>query len=387
MKNVKWLLLLLLACMPLRCIRAQALSEISLPPTGDNEHSEVSQWIGLVKISIDYHAPNVHGGGGADRTGHIWGELIPYGFFDDGHGPSRATPWRVGANESTTITFSHDVKIDGHDLKAGTYALFLALAKSGPSTWIFSSNSTGWGSYQYDPKNDVLRVPATLQDAPYTEFMTFLFDERRPSSAVMYLQWENKRVPLKIEVPNINDLYVAQIRRDLQSWPGFNYQNWQKAAAFCAAHKINLEEALVWSDKSISEPFRGVWTGGREDFSTLHTKASILELLGRQSEADALNAKALTFNNTPVIYLYLYASGLLDKGRSAEALEIFKLNQKYHPEEQFWTHLGLARGYTATGDKPNAIQNWEAALRNVPLSEQRDVPSFEASLEKLKSGG
>ena len=386
MKNVKWLLLFVLACTLLPSARGQVLTEISIPPNGDNERSEVSQWIGLVKISIDYHAPNVHGGGGADRTGHIWGGLIPYGFFDDGHGPSHATPWRVGANENTTITFSHDVRIDGHDLKAGTYALFLALDKTGPWTWIFSNHSTGWGSYQYDPKNDALRVPATPQTAPYTEFMTFLFDERRPNSATAVLQWESKRISFKMDVPNVNDLYVEQIRKELQGWPGFNYQNWQKAAAFCAARKINLEEALVWADKAIHEPFRGVWSGGREDFSTLRTKAAILEALGRQSEADTVTAKALTFTDTPVIYLYVYGSGLLAKGQNDKALQIFKLNQQYHPDEKFWTRRGLAQGYAAVGDKTQAIENWEVALRNVPLSEQSDVPSFENALNKLKSG-
>src|SRR5690348_17632192 len=103
----------------------QVLSELSMPPNGDNQRAEISQWIGLVKISIEYHSPNVHGGGGADRSGHIWGELVGYGFFDEGFGPSHATPWRAGANESTTISVSHDVKVEGKELKAGTYALFL----------------------------------------------------------------------------------------------------------------------------------------------------------------------------------------------------------------------------------------------------------------------
>lgn len=56
--------------------------------------------------------------------------------------------------------------------------------------------------------------------------MTFGFDERRPASAVAYLQWEKKRIPFKIEVPNITQLYVDQMREDLRTWPGFNYQNW-----------------------------------------------------------------------------------------------------------------------------------------------------------------
>jgi hypothetical protein len=145
---------------------AQTLAELTQPPNGDNQRAEVSQWIGLVKITIAYHSPRVHGrGANADRTGRIWGGLLPYGLFDEGFGPSKATPWRAGANESTTVTFSHDVKIEGQDLAAGTYALFLELRESGPWFWIFSRNSSGWGSYQYDPRDEALRVAITAQDA------------------------------------------------------------------------------------------------------------------------------------------------------------------------------------------------------------------------------
>src|SRR5437660_8812277 len=119
MKNCKWLLWLMLACVPFRAAQAQVHSELAIPPNGDNERAEISQWIGLVKVTIDYHSPNVHGGGGADRTGHIWGELVSYGFTDQGFGPSHSAPWRVGANETTTLTVSLDVKIEGTDLKAG----------------------------------------------------------------------------------------------------------------------------------------------------------------------------------------------------------------------------------------------------------------------------
>ncbi len=228
-----------------RGARAQIASEIAIPPNGNNQRAEVTQWIGLVKITIAYHSPRVHFQSSVDRTGHIWGELVQYGFFDDGFGPSKASPWRAGANENTTITFSHDVKIDGRDLKAGTYALFLEVEKAAPWTWIFSTHAIGWGSYQYDTKNDALRVPVTPVDGPFTEFLTYGFDERLPNSATAFLQWENKRIPLKIDVPNINELYIAQIRNDLQAWPGFNYLNWQNAARFAVSNKIHLDEALL----------------------------------------------------------------------------------------------------------------------------------------------
>src|SRR4051794_27906711 len=223
---------------------AQEATDLAQPPNGDNQRAEVSQWIGLVKVSIAYHSPRVHFQG-AERTGHIWGELIPFGFFDDGYGPSKAQPWRSGANERTRISFSHEVKIDGKNVPAGTYGLFLALAKDGPWTWVLSKNADGWGAYQYDEKEDLLRVAVQPQEAPFTEFLIYGFDERVPSSATAFLQWEKKRVPLKIEVPNVNELYAAELRKQLQGWAGFNYRSWQQAAQFCADNKVNLQEALV----------------------------------------------------------------------------------------------------------------------------------------------
>lgn len=363
------------------CSWSQELAELAQPPDGNNQKAEVSQWIGPVKISIAYHSPRVHFRG-AERTDHIWGELIPYGFFDDGFGPTKAQPWRAGANETTAITFSHDVKVGGKDLKAGTYGLFLAVAQTGEWTWVFSSNR-GWGAYQYDPKNDVLRVPATPEVAPFTEFLTYGFDNRLPDSATAFLQWEKKRIPFKIEVPNVNEIYVGLIRDQLQSWAGFDYRSWQSAAQFCADNKVNLEEALVWADKAIKEPFRGAALG-HEDFSTLQTKAAVLSAMGRESEADVVMEKAMRLPGTDAPLIHQAGMRLLRAGRKEKAMEVFKYNATQHPNDKFYPYVGLARGYTALGDKANAIKNWEIALRNVPEEQKANLPVYEKALEELK---
>jgi hypothetical protein len=82
--------------------------------------------------------------------------------------------------------------------------------------------------------------------------------------------------------------------------------------------------------------------------------------------------------------VYAYGMGLLRDKKNAKAMEVFTLNQKQHPEEKYWTSLGLARGYTAVGDKKNAIANWEVVLKNVPANFSSRTPTFEAALKKLK---
>ncbi len=361
----------------------QELAELSQPPDGDNQKAEVSQWVGPVKVTIAYHSPRVHLHG-AERTGHIWGELIPYGFADDGNGSTQPHPWRAGANETTTITFSHDVKLQGKDLKAGSYGLFLLLDKTAPWQWIISRRAVGWGAYQYDPADELFRVPTGPQDAPFTEFLTYGFEDRLPDSAVAFVQWENQRVPFKIDVPGVNEVYLTQLRDQLRSWPGFNYQNWQLAAQFCADHKINLEEALTWADKAIKEPFRG-GGGGREDFSTLQTKAAVLGALGREPEADAIMDKAVRLPENDPFQVHQYAMRLLRAGRKDRAMEIFRLNAQQHPDEKFVTYVGLARGYTALGDKENAVKNWETALGNLPETQKVNRPVYEKALQELKA--
>jgi len=364
---------------------AQELSELSLPPNGMNQQAEVSQWIGLVKVTIAYHSPNVHGPAGRDRTGHIWGELVKYGLFDDGFGPAKAAPWRAGANETTTVSFSHDVKIGGRDVRAGTYGLFLEIQPSGPWTWILSTQ-TGWGAYQYDSKYDVVHVAATPEPAPYTEFLTYGFDDRRLDSAVAFLQWEKQHVALKIEVPNSLQLYVDQMRKDLLGWPGFNYQNWQNAAQFCADNHINLDEALVWADKAINEPFRNA-AQGRKDFYTLKTKAAVLHAMKRDADADRVMDEAIAMTDAPVMGIHQYGTALIAAGNKDKAMTIFRMNRERHPEEKFVTYVGLARGYTALGDTKNAIANWEIALKNIPDSQKTNLPVYEQALKALKEKG
>ena len=370
--------LLTLACS--LCLSLQLFAQLALPPSGGNQKSTVTQWIGPASVSITYNSPDVHGPNGEDRKGHIWGELVHYGFIDQGYGTSKAAPWRAGSNENTTITFSNDVKIEGQPLKAGTYGVFLDVEKEGPWTWIFSNNSTSWGSYFYNPKDDALRVKTTPVDAPYTEWLTYGFDDRQQTSATAYLQWENRRIPFKIEVPNVNDIYVNQLRGQLEgTTTGFNNQPWMAAAQFCAQNKVNLEEALRWADNAISGNFIG-----NEDFNSLQTKAQVLQAMGKDAEADAIMDKAIKQPTATVQSVHQYGRALLASGKNQKAMDVFKLNRQLHPNDMFTTYVGLARGFTAVGDKKSAIKNWELAIKNIPQDQKANAPAYEAELKKLK---
>lgn len=350
------------------------------PPSGNNQKAKVTQYIGPVEVSVTYSSPHVHTAQGVDRTGKIWGELVHYGFADQGFGVKSA-PWRAGANENTVITFSHNVKVEGKDLKAGTYGLFLATAKEGSWTWIFSNNSTSWGSFFYDQNEDVLRVDVTPMDAPFTEDLTYGFADRQANGATAFLQWENKRIPFKISVPNVNDVYVSMMRNQLRSNVGFDYRNFSTAANFCAQNKINLEEALAWANRAMDPTI-----GGREEFATLQAKSSVLTAIGKDAEADEAMQKAIRLPDATAIIVHQYGRSLLNAGKNEKAMEVFKYNALKNPTDKFTPNVGLARGYTALGDKKNAIKYWEEAIKNIPENQKPFIKTYQAELDKLKSG-
>jgi len=349
------------------------------PPSGNNQKAKVVQNIGPVEISIAYSSPHVHTATGTDRTGHIWGELVHYGFADQGFGVKSA-PWRAGANENTIIKFSHDVKIEGKDLKAGSYGLFLVTAKDGPWTWIFSTNTSSWGSFFYNQSEDALRVDVTPKDAPFTEYLTFGFDDRLPGSATAYLQWENKRIPFKIEVADVNNIYVSMMRDQLRSNVGFDYRNFSQAANFCATNKINLEEGLTWANKAM-DPL----IGGREEFNTLSAKSNVLLAMGKDAEADEAMQKAIKLPDATVQAVHQYGRTLLNAGKKEKAMEIFKYNAQKNPTDKFTPNVGLARGYTALGDNKNAIKYWEEAIKNIPENQKGNIKFYQGELDKLKA--
>lgn len=345
---------------------------VTLPPSGDNQKSSVSQHIGLVEVRIDYSSPDVHGPNGEDRAGKIWGGLVPWGMAPLGFGTAKESPWRAGANENTVFTVSHDVMVEGKKLAAGSYGLHMA-PQANEWTIIFSKNSTSWGSFFYDPAEDALRVTVKPEKSEYREWLTYDFIDRSPDHATVALEWENLRVPIKISVPDSTDLYITNLRQELRSVPGFGWQGWNQAANFLLQNNRNLEEALQWADAAISRPFVG-----QENFATLQTKALILTKMGKKSDADPLIAKLLATGDENQLNNLGY--GFLNTLKDADrAIEVFSKNVAAHPKS--WNvHDSLAEAYAAKGDKAKAREHYQHALSMAPENQKKRLEGILAGL-------
>jgi tetratricopeptide (TPR) repeat protein len=349
---------------------------ITLPPDGDNQRAEVVQQIGIVRAAVEYRSPDVHGPNGEDRRGKIWGGVVPWGMHDLGFN-NRKGPWRAGANENTVFSVSHAVTIDGQPLPAGRYGLHM-LAGEREWTVIFSKNASSWGSFTYDPAEDALRVTVKPEKAPYREWLTYDFTERRPDRATLALVWEELRVPFTIAVPDMAALYIDNMRLELRNNAGFRWQSWQVAAQYCLQQNRNLPEALTWAETAIALP--GI---GQANFATLSTKARILDKLGKTSEAEATMAAALDSPTASVFEIHQYGRQLLTQGKPAEALAVFEKNAKRFGDA--WpVHVGLARGYSAKGDYTTALKHAERALTQAP--DELNRKSLADAVTRLKQG-
>ena len=341
-----------------------------VPPGGGNKKASVSERIGITDVTLTYDRPGVKG-----REGKIWGQLVHYGFKNLGFGSAKESPWRAGANECTTITFNNDVKIEGQNLSAGKYGLFMAMQPT-EATIIFSKNSKAWGSYFYKPEEDALRV--IVKTAPFTELVERLkyeFMDQTDSSATIALEWEHLKIPFKVEV-DLAKTQIASFKTELQGDKGFMWQNFQYAANFAADHNSNLDEALVWANNAVDPSF-----DGQKKFSTLSTKAKILTKLNKTSEADALMKEAMPLANMQE--LYNYGKNLIVQKKPKEALEIFKLNASKFPNE-FFGLVGLVRGYSALGDYKQALVT--AKIAQTKATEDNYKATIATMISKLEQG-
>jgi len=304
-----------------------------------SQAASVTQTIGITRVTVDYHRPGVKGR-------KVYGALVPYGQV-----------WRAGANENTTVTLSHPVKIEGRDLAAGTYGLHMIPTET-DWTVIFSNDYRSWGSFFYDEAADALRVTVAAYDSEPAEWLEYRFSDLEPHSAVLELRWAGKRIPVRIEV-DTHAQVLDKLRHDLKSLPAFFWWGWRDAANYCLQNDINHEEALRWIDRSI---------GIQENANNLVIKAGLLEQSGRTETAEQVLARALQIANEAETNLIGYT--FLQQGKVDRAIEVFEKNAADHPGSwNAWDSLGEA--WRAAGNTARATANYEKALGMVEDESQK----------------
>lgn len=313
--------------------------------------AELTQTIGLSTVTVNYSRPQVIRGAN-DRSGQIWGNQVPYGLTANSFGNQKPMPWRAGANENTVITFSTPVQIEGQELAAGSYGLHMIPEASGDVAICFASNTSSWGSFWYDESEEVLRVSVKMEEAPFTNVLTYDFVAFGTNSGTLALSWDDKRIPIEIRVDQ--ETTLANIRDQLRGVVGFGWQGPLAAASYCLNNNINHEEAITWADRAIAANRSG---------QTLGVKAALLFQKGDSELGVKVADEAKEIANVNELNILGYQ--LMGAGQLEKAKAFFLLNIERNPEiANCYDSMGEC--YVAMGDEKAAIKMFKKSLSMNP---------------------
>lgn len=154
--------------------------------TGDGRRYMGGSW-----ITVDYGRPILRGRENIFGTGAEYGKTV---------NPD-APIWRAGANDTTRLTTQVPLELGGKTIGAGEYNVFVDL-KEKDWTLVLSTQPLQpkfdpndkillYGSYNYDPKFDVLRAPMRLSTSAMSiEQFTIGFADVESDRAVLYMAWD-----------------------------------------------------------------------------------------------------------------------------------------------------------------------------------------------------
>lgn len=222
--------------------------------------TEIAQEVGLTEVKLSYSRPSAKGR-------DIFGELVPFGEV-----------WRTGANASTKLTFSENVKIAGNDLKAGTYALYTI---PGETEWtIIIHTNTKHRSLAgdvYKPAEDAFRFKATpRKTSNFVETFTIGFSDIATDSLQVAIAWENTEVKFAIDF-DVDARIDEQIKALSASPEGMTPQSLFLAAEYNLHNGRDLAKAEEWISSALEK------TPKDPRFGLL--RAKILAKAGKTDEA------------------------------------------------------------------------------------------------------
>lgn len=138
--------------------------------------------LGGTVVKICYGSPR-------KRDREIFGGLVPYG-----------KPWRLGANEPTTLHVTGPVRLGDLELSAGSYALY---AVPGEESWelFFNSATDRWGipitpEVREHDVGSVTLSPRSAEDA--VEALTLTLEPAEGGGATLSMAWDRLRWSLPI---------------------------------------------------------------------------------------------------------------------------------------------------------------------------------------------
>ena len=291
MSSLKHSSVYLFAALLILCFGVSALAQIDLPRP--SQKASVMQRIGVTDVTITYSRPGVKGR-------KIWGDPLPgqsgvkgEATLDDEEKRPADAPlvpyghvWRSGANEATQFVVTDDVLINGQKLAAGSYSLH-TIPNKDEWTIVFNGTANQWGSFDYDPAKDTLRVkvkPQWVNDNQ--EWLEYNFNPVTEDSAQVNIRWEKISVPFTIKVADVAATTMAHLKNAVSTAKADDWRTPLRAGNYLLSNQNSADDAqgMAWLDQSIKV---------KETFQNLVAKANALYKAGKKEEAVALGEQAV----------------------------------------------------------------------------------------------
>ncbi|MEO7314865.1 MAG: DUF2911 domain-containing protein [Ginsengibacter sp.] len=237
-------------------------AQVKMPAPSTSQ--TIKQEFGMGSIELTYSRPNVKG-----RT--IMGDLEPWNVL-----------WRTGANSATKITFTDDVKIFGHKVAPGSYAIYTIPQKNGEWTLILNKGADNSGVTGYKESDDIFREKVKVGKNPGTvETLTMQFSDVKAESCALNIKWDNFSIKVPITT-NIKDRVRAQLEEAMKS----DKKPYWQAAQFYADMDNNKAKALEMIDGALKQ-------SPTPPFYMVYYKAVIQKDMGDKKAALATSKQAL----------------------------------------------------------------------------------------------
>ncbi|MGV3611912.1 MAG: DUF2911 domain-containing protein [Fluviicola sp.] len=191
----------------------------------------VTQKFGLGEVTVEYSRPAVKGR-------KIFGDVVPFGKI-----------WRTGANATTKVTFTDEVKLEGNVVKPGTYGLYTIPNKDSWEIMLYKDLTLNGNVADYKTENEVLRFKVKAITIPMKmETMMINIGDISATEAKLMLLWENTVVAIKMTT-DIDARVMESIEASMKS----EKPEYFRAAGYYFDNGKDLKKALEWATKATEE--------------------------------------------------------------------------------------------------------------------------------------
>lgn len=152
-----------------------------------SEPAKTGQTIDGTEILIEYYRPRVRG-----RAPLFGKEAVVWEHV-----------WTPGANWGTKFTANNPVTVNGVDIPAGTWTIWMQMSDDEfmPETLVFDPEETIFHTQGPAEREGQIRMPIALQDADrHTEILTWQFEEISSTGGTLVMRWGTHMAEMEIGV-------------------------------------------------------------------------------------------------------------------------------------------------------------------------------------------